>query len=238
MKRIRFVILIVIVITSLFIIQVKSSVVLHDKDISDYNANDLLRLHIVANSNTLEDQKIKRDIRDEVIRQSSKFFISLEDPFQAKAVVEENLSYIKEVVKNKLLQYNKDYKVDLEVGIFDFPTRSYGDKTLTAGKYQALKITLGEGEGENWWCVLFPPLCFVDSMDKLSESDLEQLATKEEIATDDMDIEFKVKFIEVLRENPTFVKSKLKLVHILETSFPGLNRIFLSTEKGKQSSVN
>ncbi|OCL28104.1 stage II sporulation protein R [Orenia metallireducens] len=235
MKRVRFVVLIVIVIISLFILQVKSSIVLEDKGAFTYGTDDLLRLHIVANSNTLEDQRIKRDIRDEIIKRTSKLFASLNNPFQAKAVVEENLSYIKDIVEDKLAEYNKDYKVHLELGKFQFPTRSYGDKTLAAGEYEALKISLGKGAGENWWCVLFPPLCFVDSMDKLSEDDLKELAANEEyIATEDMDVEFKFKFVEFLEENPTFVKSKLKLFHILETPFPGLNKIFFSTEEGKK----
>jgi len=235
MKRVRFVILIVIVIVSLFILQSKSSIVLEDKDTLTYGTDDLLRLHIVANSNTLEDQRIKRDIRDEIIKKTSKLFVSLNNPFHAKAVVKENLSYIKGIVEDKLAEYNKDYKVSLKLGKFQFPTRSYGDTTLEAGEYEALKILLGKGRGENWWCVLFPPLCFVDSMDKLSESDLKKLATNNDyLASEDMDVEFKFKFIEFLKNNPTFVKSKVKLFHILETPFPGLNKIFFSTEKGKE----
>ena len=79
------------------------------------------------------------------------------------------------------------------------------------------------------------PLCFVDSMDKLSEKDLKKIAANDEyIASKDMDIEFKFKFIEFLKDKPTFVKSKLKLFHILETPFPGLDKIFFSTEKGKE----
>ncbi|PRX31095.1 stage II sporulation protein R [Orenia metallireducens] len=235
MKRVRFVILIVIVIVSLFILQSKSSIVLEDKDILTYGTDDLLRLHIVANSNTLEDQRIKREIRDEIIKRTSKLFASLDNPFQAKSVVKKNLSYIKDIVEDKLAEYNKDYTVSLKLGEFEFPTRSYGDMTLAAGKYQALKILLGKGGGENWWCVLFPPLCFVDSMDKLSEDDLKKLATnKDYVAAEDMDVEFKFKFIEYLKDKPTFVKSKLKFFHILETPFPGLDKIFFSTEKGKE----
>ncbi|TDX52979.1 stage II sporulation protein R [Orenia marismortui] len=239
MRRVRFVILVVIIISTFFIIGMKHTIVLDSTSLNNYTKDQLLRLHVVANSNSLEDQKIKREVRDAIIKNSSKFFVSLDNPFQAEAIVKKHLPDIKEIITKKLIEHNKDYDVNLKLNNFYFPTRSYGNETLESGKYKALKVILGEGNGENWWCVLFPPLCFVDSMDESSKKELEELAAEnKQLTSKEMDIEFKFKFVEFIRENPKFVKSKLKLVHILETSFPNLNKLLFPAEDNNKSGSN
>ncbi len=232
MKRVIFVILIVLAASTFFIATAKYSTSLTTTELERYSDEELLRLHVIANSNSLEDQRIKREVRNEIIKNTSHLFINIKDPSQAPKIVINNMDTIRNIVKKTIGKYDKDYGINLKFGIFKFPTRSYGEESLTAGNYQALKVILGAGNGENWWCVLFPPLCFVDSMDKLSKDDIQELSKAEEIDQDILDVKFKLKLIEFLKDNPKFVKAKVKLVNILETSFPGLNKLlFPENEK-------
>jgi stage II sporulation protein R len=132
-----------------------------DKELADV-ADKLIRLHIVANSDSVEDQELKRKVRDEVIKQMSPNFEGLENVNQVKQVIEDNLALIEGIAAKVVRDNHKDYGVMAVLSNFDFPTKVYGNLTLPAGSYQALKIVLGNGEGQNWWCVMFPPLCFID----------------------------------------------------------------------------
>ncbi|MCK8826488.1 stage II sporulation protein R [Natroniella acetigena] len=234
MKRVKFIIIIAILISFVFMTGYRNSFIIKEETLQAYGPEELLRLHVVANSNSLDDQRIKREIKAEIINETTYLFKDLENPLQAEAVVKNNLNQIKQIVENKLKENNKDYNIELKLGNFDFPTRSYGGTTLEAGEYQALQVRIGEANGENWWCVLFPPLCFVDSIEELSKQELNKLSEKEEIRENEIPIEFKFKLVEVLEENPQLVKSKLKLAQILETSFPGLNKLLFSGEQNSK----
>ncbi len=225
MRRIRFVILIVLIIITLFVLSSRSNFVFKEEIDAAYNSNNLLRLHVVANSNSLKDQEIKREIRNEIIIKTEKLFDDLESSFQAKAVINDNLAYVKQIIESKLKETGVDYNVNLEIGEFYFPTRSYGGVTLAEGDYNALRVVLGAGNGANWWCVLFPPLCFIDSMDKLSDEEGKRLVSDSNFKeSDGIPIEFRFKFIEILKEHPKLVKSKL-IFQILDTSFPNINKL-------------
>jgi stage II sporulation protein R len=218
--RIKYVILVSVIIGFLFMMGSRGNIRLNDKQAKPVLETDkLLRLHVIANSNSMKDQRIKRQIREVILQETKKIFISrtVNNP---KAVVNNNKSYLKKVIQDQLQTRGVDYGVKLKLGKFKFPTRSYGGLTLKAGDYQALQVELGAGAGENWWCVLFPPLCFVDSTDEVSEKELDKLVTKEE---EEIPVKFKFKSVEMLRENPELAKSNLKLIRILRTSFPGLN---------------
>ena len=124
-------------------------------------ADTPLRLHIIANSDDSYDQEVKLLLRNEVLDYLTDKFAEVDNKYEAMAVLKESLPEL-ETVCNDFLSGFDDYKVDLELGKSDFPTRSYGEMVLPAGEYDALRIIIGNGEGKNWWCVLFPPLCFVD----------------------------------------------------------------------------
>ncbi|AGB41625.1 stage II sporulation protein R [Halobacteroides halobius DSM 5150] len=230
-KRIKVVILTSILISLLFIIGIRGSITFKNESSKRASSSDsLVRLHVIANSNSLEDQRIKRQVRDILLKQASKLYITAakgKKIFDPKAIVRKNLNNLEEIIEAKLGQENKSYGVSLKLGEFQFPTRSYGGMTLVAGKYQALRVVLGAGNGANWWCVLFPPLCFIDSVNEISKRELKRMSFKKE-NKEEIPVEFKFKLIEVLRENPQYVKSKLRLAHILETSFPGLSKLIFS----------
>ncbi|WP_027339278.1 stage II sporulation protein R [Halonatronum saccharophilum] len=234
MKRVPFIILIVLIISSLFIFGMKSGVKIEGLH-KEYSTDDLLRLHIIANSNSFKDQRIKREVKEDIVNKTSTLFASLENPLEAKLFLESNLFTIKEVVESKLKEYNNGYNVEVEIGEFYFPKRSYGNTELNSGNYKALKVVIGEGLGNNWWCVLFPPLCFIDSTEEISDKEKKDIS-KEDRLVNGMEVEFRFKAVELVRENPNWVKSKLRLANILESSFPGINRLF--SPNSKEPSAN
>ncbi|GAB6137029.1 stage II sporulation protein R [Halanaerobaculum tunisiense] len=233
-RRIVIIITTVVVISLLLIVGLRSGLALKAEQVNKVtNAESLVRLHVIANSNSLQDQRIKRDIRDRIIQETTKLYnTSPEGESTPQKIIKEHFPQLKEIIKAELREQEIDYGVELKLGRYQFPTRSYSGLTLPAGKYQALRVVLGSGQGENWWCVLFPPLCFVDSIDQVSEEEVNQLAIEDK---EELPVEFKFKLVEVIENNPEFVKSKLKLAHILETSFPGLSKIIFSNESNSKA---
>lgn len=122
----------------------------------------LIRLHILANSNSQEDQRVKYMVRDRVIYTMSEKFKDSQSLEESEHILLENLQNIEDEARAVLRQEGSHDEVKAYYGIFNFPTKYYGTFSLEAGRYEALKLVIGEGEGANWWCVLFPPLCFVD----------------------------------------------------------------------------
>nr|WP_036652430.1 stage II sporulation protein R [Paenibacillus pini] len=125
-----------------------------------------IRLRILANSDSTTDQLVKREIRDAVVAEMNSWVKELEDPQsldQARATIREHMSELNMLVSRELSERDFHYGYDIDLGIVPFPTKLYGGTVYPAGNYEALRITLGEGSGQNWWCVLFPPLCFIDA---------------------------------------------------------------------------
>lgn len=125
-------------------------------------AGKIIRLHVIAHSDADADQAIKIAVRDAVLAEMAPYFRQTADAASARRVVRENLGRLEEIARRIMRQNGADYSVKAALGTFAFPTRIYGDLVLPAGDYEALRITLGAGTGQNWWCVLFPPLCFLD----------------------------------------------------------------------------
>ena len=139
-------------------------------------SGSVLRLHIPANSNSLMDQEIKLKIRDKVIKKYSPFLKDLHKREDAEVVIRENLDEIEKDVNLWLEQEEAGYKATVEISYSYFPLKDYGEIKLPAGTYKALKIVLGSGRGENWWCIMFPPLCFVEgSVKELDKKEYELL---------------------------------------------------------------
>ncbi len=154
---------------------------------------DVFRLHILANSDSSFDQKLKLSVRDEVIKNISPLYNEVENKEEARAVTEKNLCYIEEIARGVLSQNGVSYEVKARITNKFFDTRYYDDFTMPAGMYDTLEISLGEAKGKNWWCVMYPSLC-VGASSRMSMS--EDLSEDEfEVVTSD-DIEFKFKVVE------------------------------------------
>ncbi|TWM30762.1 hypothetical protein CHCC14821_0487 [Bacillus paralicheniformis] len=124
--------------------------------------DEAIRLRILANSDSGSDQSVKRKIRDEVNKQITKWVENLTSVEEARQVIRSKLPEIKEVAKDVMKRENVRQSVSVRFDRVSFPTKLYGNMVYPAGEYEAVLITLGKGEGANWWCVLFPPLCFLD----------------------------------------------------------------------------
>ncbi len=134
------------------------------EDLSRELTENIVRLHILANSDTAEDQNLKLLVRDRILKESKQTKTMLTD--------EQILAYCHDEIKKN----GYPYTVSMERGYFYFPEKNYDNLTLPAGKYNAVRILIGEGNGQNWWCVMYPPLCFTgESIDKADKTALKQL---------------------------------------------------------------
>lgn len=124
--------------------------------------SDAIRLRILANSDSAKDQALKRMVRDEVNKEISQWVSDLTSKEEARKVIKAGLPKIQKIAEQVVSKSHSQQTVKVEFGKVKFPTKLYGQFLYPAGEYEAILITLGEGTGANWWCVLFPPLCFLD----------------------------------------------------------------------------
>ncbi|WP_159885323.1 stage II sporulation protein R [Paenibacillus puerhi] len=139
-----------------------------------------IRLRILANSDTAADQWIKREVRDAIIEQMNGWVTAPDGIEAARAVVRQHLPELEATVGQTLREHGFDYAYTVELGIVPFPTKMYGNQVYPAGDYEALRVSIGAAEGQNWWCVLFPPLCFVDSEMVVKKKNKAEAASPEE----------------------------------------------------------
>ena len=121
----------------------------------------IVRLHVLANSDTVEDQALKLKVRDAVIEYMEKQD-DLNSAGEAREYLSENLNRLEKIAEGVIASEGYDYSARADLGVRYIPEKAYGGITFPAGNYEALNITIGRGEGENWWCVLFPPLCLLE----------------------------------------------------------------------------
>lgn len=170
-----------------------------------YRSDNLLRLHILADSSSPNDQYVKRQVRDLILQETRAFFQDVPDFEHAVEVTSTNLPNIQRRVEEYLQSQGSSLRVKMDLGHFDFPTRTYGNVTLPAGEYQALRVTLGKGEGNNWWCVLFPPLC-IDYEENPDDKQL--LAMPYDPAK--VKVEYRFKLWEVCKSVPRWVGARCR----------------------------
>ncbi len=118
-----------------------------------------VRLHVLANSDSEHDQSIKLAVRDAILEEIASVTEGAQTVEEAEALISANLGYIREIAKKALAELGESYEVNVTLSEEYYPTREYEDFRLPAGKYTSLRIMLGEAEGQNWWCVLYPSLC-------------------------------------------------------------------------------
>lgn len=120
---------------------------------------NVLRLHIIANSDTEADQELKLKIRDEILSQTGGMFANADSLLQAEYETEKHLAQFSQIANRVIKENGFDYKAEVSLGDCFFETRHYNTFSLPAGNYRSLIIKLGKAEGKNWWCVIFPSVC-------------------------------------------------------------------------------
>ena len=203
MKNIKKFILISILFVLFFIISATS----YANTITNSLSDTFFRLHIIANSDSANDQELKLKIRDEIIKYMNSL-ISKEENLSKQNIINicnDNLIEFENIAKKVILDNGLNYPVKASISNSLFPTKEDGNISLPAGNYDALKIEIGNASGQNWWCSLFPPLCFIDiSSGIISEEGEEYL--KENLSSEELS---------VVTEDSKDVKLKFKIIEFL-----------------------
>lgn len=164
--------LIVLILFSFFVfISVLSYVNAVSYDIS----NSVFRLHVIANSDSKEDQELKYKVRDALLEFMNKISVNCSSKEEVIALANSHKDDFYKIAKQTIKKNGYDYSIKINIGNFEFPTKTYGDISLPAGYYDALKVEIGNAAGQNWWCVMFPPLCFVDVSSGIVPDESKQL---------------------------------------------------------------
>ena len=169
----------------------------------------LIRFHVLANSDSDEDQELKLKVRDEIIKYLQPMLKQSKSLEQSEQIILSESENIKNIGENIIKENGYTYEVEVKLEYNNFPAKQYSNIVLPAGEYKALRILIGEAKGKNWWCVMFPPLCFVDEnngvIDKETDEKLRSVLTEEEynlIAEDNIektkDVKMKFKIVEIL----------------------------------------
>lgn len=184
----------------------------YSKSVTNGLSDHMIRFHLLANSDTVEDQQMKYHMRDLVLAYMSPLLKDSESIEETRQIIKDEMPNIEQIGRDVIKQWDKEYTVNILLEKADFPTKEYGDISLPAGEYEACRIIIGEGKGKNWWCVMFPPLCYVDithgivpseQKEKLKESisekeyDLITKSNNESKAKEDMPVKFKFKIVEM-----------------------------------------
>ena len=199
MKNINFLKASIVILGLIFVL----SVVTYAKNIQENISDSVLRLHIIANSNSAKDQSLKLLVRNAILEHLKSHNYSDCTKDEVISFVSQNLEEYKKVAENTIENAGYNYPVKVSISNTFFPTKEYGNISLPSGFYDALKIEIGNASGENWWCSLFPPLCFVDIssgiIDEESQNSLKDNLSEEEyaiITQNNQSIKLKFKIIE------------------------------------------
>lgn len=157
---------------------------------SENISNEVFRLHILANSDTKEDQNLKLKVRDEILKAGQDIFISCNSLDEIISISKENTGYFKNIAKNCIAENGYDYDVSVFVDEEYFNTRKYDKITLPSGIYNALKIEIGEAKGHNWWCVMFPAIC----LPAVSDEEIYDILDEDEIDLINSNSKYEIRF--------------------------------------------
>ncbi len=167
----------------------------------------ILRLHVIASSDSVTDQSLKYAVRDSLLRDGESIFRGSDTVIQAEEKIEASLDFLKESAESTLKNLGCDYPVSVILGRSYFPTRQYEDITLPAGYYNAVKVIIGEGKGKNWWCVMFPPMCLPAASENSPELSNLLSEREEDIVSGGKKYEIKFWFVE------KYYELKEKFIH-------------------------
>jgi stage II sporulation protein R len=182
-------------ITLLFFILLLSSLALYiiaentvnAKEVQEGISNEIIRFHVIANSDSEEDQTLKYKVKEALVAELSLYLKDASSVAEARNILSRQLSSIQTLAETVINQNGYSYPVSVSLEPWYFPIKMYGNYTFPPGTYAALRVQIGEAKGQNWWCVMFPPLCFVDEtysiVDEDTDQQLKYLLTEEEYET-------------------------------------------------------
>ena len=200
----------VIILTFLFFVYTTICAISYANTISTDISDSVFRLHVIANSDSDTDQNLKYIVRDHLLEYMNTLCANCTSKEEAITIANQHIENFKEIALETIKNEGFHYSVNVSIGNFAFPTKDYGDISLPAGDYDALKVEIGEAKGQNWWCVMFPPLCFVDASSGIVPEE-----SKEELENSLTDEEFSI--VSDNEENFTF-KLKFKILEILNNT--------------------
>lgn len=169
-------------------------------------SSKILRFHVLANSDSVEDQELKLKVRDAVGVYMQQELAGVTQMEETEKIVLENLGNIEETAERVMAEEGYTYSAKATLAQVDFPEKIYGSYTFPAGEYEALQVVIGEGEGQNWWCVMYPNMCFFNSVYEVVEEEadesLRQTLTTEEYAAvmENGNYQVKFKFLSFLND--------------------------------------
>lgn len=207
MKKLNFIfILILLIFLYIFLLSFN-----YTQAVSSDLSDSVLRLHIIANSDSAADQKLKLQVRDNILKYMNSLTADSNSKTDVISIVSSNLDSFKKIALNTIKENGYDYDVNIKIGNFYFPTKTYGDISFPSGNYDALKVEIGDAIGQNWWCVLFPPLCFVNSSSATVPDDSKK-TLKENISSEGYEIISEGNNSE---NNSSDIKIKFKIIEFL-----------------------
>lgn len=200
----------------LLFLYVSISAISYVNAVSSNIEESVFRLHVIANSDSKEDQNLKYKVRDNLIKYMNTLCMDVENKEDAINIANLHIEKFKQIAEETIKENGYSYPVSIEIGNFSFPTKDYGDVSLPAGYYDAMRVKIGEAEGQNWWCVMFPPLCFVNVTSGIVPEESKELMKQElndeeySIITkeDSSEIKFKIGLIEWFMNNNLLTAKK------------------------------
>ncbi|WP_083655081.1 stage II sporulation protein R [Roseburia sp. 499] len=188
----------ILVLAAMIVVAVTGYQRYQQREMAEEIAGKIIRFHILANSDSEEDQQLKLKVRDAIGSFMQPKLVEVTEIEESRQIVMENLSAIEEQAEKVISEEGYTYTVSARLANTDFPEKTYGPYTFQAGNYEALEVTIGNGEGHNWWCVMYPNLCFFNStyevVDEEAEKSLERVLTPEEYKSLMEDKNYQVKF--------------------------------------------
>ena len=153
-------------------------------DLQQSIAGKIIRFHVIANSDTEQDQALKLKVKEHIVTVMEPMLSSASSVDEARELMQQHLGEIEQAASDTLMEEGSSYEVHAGIEHCYFPVKTYGEFTFPDGEYEALRVVIGEGKGKNWWCVMYPKLCFVDSLytvvPKESKKELKKQLTDEE----------------------------------------------------------
>ncbi len=197
----------ILIILFLLFIFIFLSALSYVQAVSNDIADNVFRLHVIANSDTSEDQALKYKVRDGLLKYVNKITQNCTSKQEMIELIQLHQIELQQIAESIIKDNGYQYPIKIKIGNFSFPTKNYGDISLPAGNYDALRVEIGEASGQNWWCVMFPPLCFVDVTSGIVPNESKEIMKDNMsdesysiISDDNTEINFKFSIIELFQK--------------------------------------